>query len=263
MNHYRNARPRAFTLIELLVVIAIIAILAAILFPVFAQVREKARQTYCVSNCRQMGTAVLLYLQDYDEVFPNAGRTTVWYPGPGGSWASLPNNAGVDLGVGNLGTMLQPYAKNTGIFADPSDPTGAGGTSGTTNLNLTRGSYFYNAAIGRGCSGTTNATPPAAVCPPNSTPVGTNPYSLAAIDRPANLNMVQDNNILYHSTASHPRLNTMFVDGHAKFTKGGDLGCPRTATVQPPRFRNNANPPESWNVEGPCVRLVNGAWTQQ
>jgi prepilin-type N-terminal cleavage/methylation domain-containing protein len=61
---------KGFTLIELLVVIAIIAILAAILFPVFAQARESARQTQCTNNQKQIATSVLMYVQDYDETFP-------------------------------------------------------------------------------------------------------------------------------------------------------------------------------------------------
>src|SRR5207249_5551470 len=66
----RRSQRFAFTLIELLVVIAIIAILAAILFPVFAQARERARMTACVSNMRQIGTGMMMYAQDYDETFP-------------------------------------------------------------------------------------------------------------------------------------------------------------------------------------------------
>ena len=80
-------KRNGFTLIELLVVIAIIAILAAILFPVFAQAREKARQTQCASNARQVGLATNMYLQDYNETFPigylNAfstlGREIIWH----------------------------------------------------------------------------------------------------------------------------------------------------------------------------------------
>jgi prepilin-type N-terminal cleavage/methylation domain-containing protein len=68
-----TTRRKGFTLIELLVVIAIIAILAAILFPVFAKAREKARQTSCLSNVKQIGLACLMYAQDYDEVLSPRG----------------------------------------------------------------------------------------------------------------------------------------------------------------------------------------------
>lgn len=99
---------RAFTLIELLVVIAIIAILAAILFPVFAQAREKARQTSCLSNQRQMSLGILMYAQDYDESFP-FGLDAEWKIG----WP----------------VYAQPYARNYGIFRCPSDSNLAFGFS--------------------------------------------------------------------------------------------------------------------------------------
>jgi len=109
-----------FTLIELLVVIAIIAILAAILFPVFAKVREKARQTTCVSNMKQMGLGMMQYLQDNDEMYPfgviNAGPAKYGGVGQGGS---MPGT-----GAGWAGTMM-PYVKATGVFSCPDDPTQA------------------------------------------------------------------------------------------------------------------------------------------
>jgi prepilin-type N-terminal cleavage/methylation domain-containing protein/prepilin-type processing-associated H-X9-DG protein len=89
-----------FTLIELLVVIAIIAILAAILFPVFAQAREKARQVSCLSNCRQIGTAVMMYTQDWDEGLP------------------LNNHSGAEAG---WLTTLQAYSKSRLLNRCPSD----------------------------------------------------------------------------------------------------------------------------------------------
>ena len=75
-------KRRGFTLIELLVVIAIIAILAAILFPVFAQAREKARAATCVSNLKQIGNAMMMYVQDYDERLPGAASpgSNDWTP---------------------------------------------------------------------------------------------------------------------------------------------------------------------------------------
>jgi prepilin-type N-terminal cleavage/methylation domain-containing protein/prepilin-type processing-associated H-X9-DG protein len=92
---------RGFTLIELLVVIAIIAILAAILFPVFAKAREKARQTTCSSNMRQLGLAELQYVQDFDEQSPPGSN---WY-GAGTGWAA----------------QVYPYAKTTKVFICPDD----------------------------------------------------------------------------------------------------------------------------------------------
>jgi len=118
---------KAFTLIELLVVIAIIAILAAILFPVFAQARESARTTSCLSNTKQVSLGVLQYLQDYDERFPlwvwcdsvNQGNPGNYGPGtpdtPWGPWKN--NHIGWDKTV-------QPYIKNIQVFKCPSNDTG-------------------------------------------------------------------------------------------------------------------------------------------
>ncbi len=111
-----SRRSRGFTLIELLVVIAIIAILAAILFPVFAKAREKARQTSCLSNIKQLATAALMYAQDYDEVLPQEYMYSP-YPTNLFWWPDL----------------LYPYTKNWQLGACPSQdqvalayPTGGG-----------------------------------------------------------------------------------------------------------------------------------------
>jgi prepilin-type N-terminal cleavage/methylation domain-containing protein/prepilin-type processing-associated H-X9-DG protein len=118
MNRAHRSSIRAFTLIELLVVIAIIAILAAILFPVFAQAREKARQISCLSNTKQLGLAFMMYVQDYDETFPFAQYSPV--DGSDGTWRNT----------------IQPYVKNGqgsgSLLGCPSDyalPSGANGGS--------------------------------------------------------------------------------------------------------------------------------------
>jgi prepilin-type N-terminal cleavage/methylation domain-containing protein len=104
-------QPRAFTLIELLVVIAIIALLAAILFPVFAQAREKARQTTCLSNMRQTGIALRMYVQDYDETFP------IFYAYHTQPPAGKNGHQGVEI-------LLLPYTKNKEILHCPNDAGG-------------------------------------------------------------------------------------------------------------------------------------------
>jgi len=100
-------RRRGFTLIELLVVIAIIAILAAILFPVFARAREKARQASCTSNLKQIALGGLMYAQDYDEKIPSHGC----------GWGTRTNG---DL---CYAFRIYPYIKNAQLFTCPSDPT--------------------------------------------------------------------------------------------------------------------------------------------
>src|ERR671927_1559305 len=110
-----GAERHAFTLIELLVVIAIIAILAAILFPVFAQAREKARQTACLSNTKQMALGLQMYAQDYDETLPAAEQ--VDYP-----TTSIKRT---------YHHLLFPYTKSAGIYVCPSDPTPNNVGSGT------------------------------------------------------------------------------------------------------------------------------------
>ncbi|NPV49389.1 MAG: DUF1559 domain-containing protein [Armatimonadetes bacterium] len=98
-----------FTLIELLVVIAIIAILAAMLFPVFAKAREKARQTACLAHLKQIGTAVLMYAQDYDEMYPINYQDAASGPGTA---------AQIPLTWPN---RLMPYIKNSQVYRCPSD----------------------------------------------------------------------------------------------------------------------------------------------
>ncbi len=125
---------RGFTLIELLVVIAIIAILAAILFPVFARAREKARQTSCLNNVKETMLAVLMYAQDYDETFnriANSGMTGY----------TLPNGSTYTGGYMLWHSMLYPYTKNYQIWSCPSDNyryagnyTG-GGSYGINSMN--------------------------------------------------------------------------------------------------------------------------------
>jgi prepilin-type N-terminal cleavage/methylation domain-containing protein/prepilin-type processing-associated H-X9-DG protein len=110
-------RRKGFTLIELLVVIAIIAILAAILFPVFARARENARRASCMSNLKQIGLGMMMYVQDYDGKYflrtyssDGAGKITgtiysYWYPISGKQW------------------VLEPYIKSTQLFVCPSNST--------------------------------------------------------------------------------------------------------------------------------------------
>ncbi|BDI32352.1 hypothetical protein CCAX7_44030 [Capsulimonas corticalis] len=115
-----RSAQKGFTLIELLVVIAIIAILASILFPVFAKVREKARQTSCASNLKQIGLGIMQYTQDNDEVNPYAyGNDTH----PDSSWCA----------------QIMPYVKSVGVFSCPDDTYSRGAEDRDANANLITG----------------------------------------------------------------------------------------------------------------------------
>jgi prepilin-type N-terminal cleavage/methylation domain-containing protein/prepilin-type processing-associated H-X9-DG protein len=113
-------RRHGFTLIELLVVIAIIAILAAILFPVFSRARAKARQTACLSNVKQLGLGITMYAQDYDEVMPPWGYKLN---------GAAPNSNGTDnvaQGFYSWDTLISPYIRNQQILICPDNPFGKG-----------------------------------------------------------------------------------------------------------------------------------------
>ncbi len=112
-----NVRRYGFTLIELLVVIAIIAILAAVLFPVFAQAREKARQAACSSNLKQIGTAFAMYVEDYDERLPDRRDLKTAFPGGYKPWTTWP--ATDPRGAWAM-VVMQPYTKSNEIWVCPS-----------------------------------------------------------------------------------------------------------------------------------------------
>jgi prepilin-type N-terminal cleavage/methylation domain-containing protein/prepilin-type processing-associated H-X9-DG protein len=145
-----SKRTKGFTLIELLVVIAIIAILAAILFPVFAQAREKARSSSCQSNLKQIMTAFLMYAQDYDE------RAVI---------ATTPCWGGSNESKINYPARLQPYIKNWALFACPSFSSGQCSNGSIphfwVNYWISQGvnppdfvlSYGYHEGISNACGG--------------------------------------------------------------------------------------------------------------
>ena len=210
-----RSRTRAFTLIELLVVIAIIAILAAILFPVFQKVRENARKITCASNEKQLGLGFIQYTQDFDEKYPNNRRQDPGKPFPS-YWFDY----------------ITPYLKSLDVFKCPDNPhkDQIRYNSGDASDSPYTVSYGYNVHIGE--------------ADPGYSPAGTNALSLSGIDSPSNKILISETNSLFAEDfyynasgallgsapglggssnnlpdlyAGHTgRMNLLFCDGHVK-----------------------------------------------
>jgi prepilin-type processing-associated H-X9-DG protein len=239
-------------LIELLVVIAIIAILAAILFPVFAQARDSARQTSCLNNCKQLGTGLMMYAQDYDEVLPSWPFNSK----PGGimngpRWGTWSYATWVDA--------LMPYVKNTKVFACPNGPsTGANFVFGPKGaqfpINLAINEYIENtdhgfasiAALSGAKNGPADVTVIAESCYAGIYQDWSDNYNIPG--KPKNFGLYRfycangaGNNLCLPRHKEHG-INAVFADGHAKFVPGGRIlggaGDPREYPIVNP----NATP---------------------
>ncbi|GBC95128.1 hypothetical protein HRbin16_00915 [bacterium HR16] len=256
-------KKRAFTLIELLVVIAIIAILAAILFPVFARAREQARKTTCLSNMKQIGLAISMYLQDYDEKFPAWSDQCAHDP-----FGNIvpPGKCGSDTEIAffRWAILTQPYIKNAQMFLCPSYPDNFWKWGGWIYTDC------YNPWPPAGFKGLSYdfklALAVAARCG----------RKLASIDKPAQTFVAYENSPV-HAEKSVPfwsctdpvsftrmGMNATFVDGHARYILVGNHRFVklRVWEVEPypcanfdPHWyvredrRNTWDPGEGWDVD--------------
>jgi prepilin-type N-terminal cleavage/methylation domain-containing protein/prepilin-type processing-associated H-X9-DG protein len=210
---------RGFTLIELLVVIAIIAILAAILFPVFARAREKARQSACLSNIKQIAMAGLMYAQDFDETFT-----------PSEQHCDPPNYAWSQL--------IEPYLKNEQILICPSFGgvhTSTCGAAHTKPSSYLHGGYAINAWRDVGDGGTTQHGPgyswgqnmsdietPAQlvyVCDQGTRSDTSNCFRISGMSQMVGGNLYENNRRYAVASRHNGGFNASFCDGHGKWLK--------------------------------------------
>ncbi len=210
-------RRRGFTLIELLVVIAIIAILAAILFPVFARAREKARQTSCLSNLKQIGLAALMYAQDYDETFTGSNQNCA---PPNLAWSQL----------------IEPYLKNEQILICPSFGgvhTSTCGAAHTKPSSYLHGGYAINAWGEVGSGGTTEYGPgygsgqklakmeaPASIvyaCDQGTGSDASNCFRIGGMSQMVGGALYETNPKYAVSKRHNGGFNAVFCDGHGKW----------------------------------------------
>lgn len=256
----RSIRKRAFTLIELLVVIAIISILAAILFPVFARARENARRTSCLSNLKQIGLAVMQYVQDYDDTYPMSrleAGTPGWVSGSSAAptWIKQspldPSSPAGNYGEHYITWMdaIHPYIRNVQVFLCPSWVNPHPGSASWDKAE----SYGYNSYIS-GMKQGMGAYP--------SNP----PLKMASIPRASETVMIMDlprvgyeanpngfcslNNFLspssnyYHIAWPHLEGgNVAFADGHAKWHKRASKSVCAVVSTSAAAVRNNP----TWN----------------
>jgi prepilin-type N-terminal cleavage/methylation domain-containing protein/prepilin-type processing-associated H-X9-DG protein len=201
-------KRKGFTLIELLVVIAIIAILAAILFPVFAKAREKARQSSCSSNLKQIGLGIMQYVQDWDETFPSGGHCLGNQPAGGElGWT----------GTASLQPVADSYVKSNAVFKCPSSVN-------TTDAANNRYACDYGLNM--------NIFPNGWHAIPPGNPVAT--ITLAQLTKPASTVLLYEdghtftiNDVNYASVWSYGTVavrhsegdNALFCDGHVKWIK--------------------------------------------
>lgn len=195
-----RASRRGFTLIELLVVIAIIAILAAILFPVFAQARESARKASCLSNTKQLGLGTMMYVQDYDEYYPCNSWDTPFIPTTDHESRSATYPAATQWPW-----RIMPYLKNKQIFVCPSDPDPKNGWSGywapanptcddawgiPTPISVAHNQHLF----GYGGAPAVGVCGPGPCCfgPPPDWAVFYQPTNLAKVPSPASTYMIAD-----------------------------------------------------------------------
>jgi prepilin-type N-terminal cleavage/methylation domain-containing protein/prepilin-type processing-associated H-X9-DG protein len=247
MLHSRR-RSSAFTLIELLVVIAIIAILAAILFPVFAQAREKARAISCLSNLKQIGTATMMYMQDYDETYPlgycwkNGGADSEW----GGDMYTV-SLAPYIQKLGNKGgDIVNSGLTSTSIFICPSAGRPNKRPDGSVFNPPTLVGQSY--AMNRSALSTNKWTP--ILQPDNNTFWVYPPVSLPSINAPASLVAFADSAVIQPSSD----LNIISVGATAcnpQSFANTSPACGPFTTLSPDKWKPITDRAAGWDFDVP------------